>query len=140
MTTVPAANPCGSCPYRMDVPSGVWAAEEYDKLPPFDNETPFQPPSVFFCHQQTGRLCGGWVACHDMNNSLGLRIASSTGVIPAEDLDGIFDYTTDVPIFASGAEAAEHGKAEIQSPGAKARRTVERIAKKPTPMAPRRLR
>lgn len=137
MSTVPAKNPCGSCPYRKDVPSGVWAAEEYDKLPAYDNETASQPPNVFFCHQQDGRLCAGWVAVHDMDHSLGFRIACAIGVIPREDQEAVLDYTTTTPLFASGEEAAEHGKAEIDAPSERASRTVERILKKPSPMAPR---
>jgi hypothetical protein len=53
----PARNPCGSCPYRKDVPSGVWETLEYEKLPPYDGETFEQPFEAFFCHQQNGRLC-----------------------------------------------------------------------------------
>lgn len=52
----PAKNPCGSCPYRRDVPSGIWSEEEYDKLPQYDLPTGDQPPNVFLCHQQNGRL------------------------------------------------------------------------------------
>ena len=26
------SQPCSSCPYRKDVPSGVWAHHEYEKL------------------------------------------------------------------------------------------------------------
>lgn len=32
--------PCSACPYRVDVPAGVWAREEYDKLDPYDLPTP----------------------------------------------------------------------------------------------------
>lgn len=46
----PAPQPCASCPYRRDVPSGIWAAEEYAKLPAYDADTPFQPPHLFLCH------------------------------------------------------------------------------------------
>lgn len=28
----PRKTPCASCPYRKDVPSGVWEASEYEKL------------------------------------------------------------------------------------------------------------
>lgn len=136
-TAIPAKNPCGSCPYRKDVPSGVWAAEEYDKLPAYDNETGLQPPGAFFCHQQNGRLCAGWVACHDMPNALGLRLALAFDAIDFEDFEAACDYTTDIPIWESGAAAAEHGKADIDAPSEKASRTVERILKKPSPMAPR---
>jgi hypothetical protein len=39
-SAAPTKYPCPSCPYRKDVPSGVWAPEEYDKLPAYDNDTP----------------------------------------------------------------------------------------------------
>ena len=48
----PAKSPCGSCPYRQDVPSGVWAASEYEKLPAYDApETFMQPPGLFIREQ-----------------------------------------------------------------------------------------
>lgn len=127
MTTVPAKRPCGSCPYRRDVPSGVWSEDEYAKLPPYDAETARQPAAAFFCHQQDGRLCAGWTACHDMDDSLGLRVAASVGVIPIEDVDAIRAYKTDVPIFESGQEAADHGRAEIAVPGLKAVKVIDKL-------------
>ena len=42
----PAKNPCGSCPYRKDVPSGVWAVSEYLKLVEYDRPTGEQPVHV----------------------------------------------------------------------------------------------
>lgn len=126
----PAKNPCGSCPYRQDVPSGVWAAEEYEKLPDFDKPTFDQPPAVFACHQQDGRLCAGWVGCHDMDNNLGLRIAAACGHISHEDHQAALDYESPIPLWASGHEAAEHGLRDIAEPDPKAVRTVERLKKK----------
>lgn len=126
----PASRPCGSCPYRRDVPSGVWADEEYDKLPRYDVEIGYQPPSAFYCHQQNGRLCAGWVGCHDMNESLGLRIGEVSGHIPPDVVDAALDYTTDVPLWESGAAAAAHGKAEIEVPGTAARRVIDKLHKR----------
>ena len=40
-------NPCPSCPFRVGVESGIWAAEEYQKLPAYDLPTPAQPFEVF---------------------------------------------------------------------------------------------
>jgi hypothetical protein len=48
---LPASNPCGSCPYRRDVPSGVWDAAEYEKLPRYDGPMADQPARLFLCHQ-----------------------------------------------------------------------------------------
>jgi hypothetical protein len=121
----PALRPCGSCPYRLDVPSGVWSRDEYDKLPLYDGETGEQDPSVFLCHQQDGHACAGWVACHDMNESLGLRVATALGIVA--DPEPFIEYTTDVPVFATGAEAREHGLAELELPGEKAVRTIDKL-------------
>lgn len=127
----PLKTPCGSCPYRKDVPSGVWHSEEYDKLPDFDKETSEQPTAVFLCHQQNGHLCGGWTAVHDMSQSMGLRIAFGLGMIDPADADAIFDYTTTTPLWSSGEEAAAHGKADIAEPSDKAQRIVGKLLKKP---------
>lgn len=126
----PAKNPCGTCPYRKDVPSGVWAAEEYDKLPEFDKPTGFQPPAVFFCHQQDGRLCAGWCGTHDMENSLGLRLAVPFGSITKEAQDAALAYESPVPLWESGQAAADHGKRDIDNPDTKARKAVEKVSKR----------
>lgn len=125
-----AKNPCGSCPYRKDVPSGVWAEEEYNKLYDYDNDTPYQPPTAFFCHQQNEKLCSGWVGCHDMNNSLGLRMAVSVGLLNSNDYDAALDYKSSVPLFNSGTAAAEHGKLEIKNPNNRAIKIVNKLTKK----------
>lgn len=130
MTALPAKNPCGSCPYRKDVPSGVWDATEYEKLPPYDNDTADQPFGAFFCHQQDGRLCAGWVACHDMPNNLGLRMAASMGHITKEEYEGALNYTTDVPLHESGAAACEHGLERLANPEPKAQRTIDKLTRK----------
>ena len=124
--------PCDSCPYRRDVPSGVWAASEYAKLPPFDAPTFEQPPAAFFCHQKAvgddgARLCRGWVGCHDMPNSLGLRMALIAGAIDEATYRAALDYVSPVPLFESGAEAAAHGIAEISEPSDEAVRVVAKI-------------
>lgn len=126
----PAKNPCGSCPYRQDVPSGVWAESEYEKLPQYDGPTETQPIAAFFCHQQDGRLCAGWVGCHDMDNSLGLRIASAFGHITPEALGKALDYESPVPLHESGQAAYEHGVANIDDPDEKARRIATRLSNK----------
>jgi hypothetical protein len=130
----PAKRPCVSCPYRRDVPSGIWAEEEYDKLPGYDGNTGEQLDAgalgAFFCHQQNGRLCAGWVGCHDMNESLGLRLASSHGTLSEEDVDAAFDYVSPVPLFSSGAEAAAHGLERLDAPDERARRIIGRLERK----------
>ena len=123
--------PCGSCPYRCDVPSGVWALDEYALLPPYDEpDTAKQPPSAFFCHQQDGRLCAGWVAVHDMPESLGLRLAAVVGLISPEVYDLALEYTSPVPLWPSGTAAAEHGVADLRRPSERAIRTIQRLERK----------
>jgi hypothetical protein len=105
--------PCGSCPYRKDVPSGIWARHEYNKLPKYDGETWEQSPHICLCHQRNGCICGGWLACHGPGELLALRFSRK--------LDpSVFDYQTDVPVFASGAEARAHGLKEYKRPGTRA--------------------
>ena len=123
----PAPAPCGSCPYRRDVPSGVWAREEYEKLPRYDGPTWAQDPGVFMCHRQDGRLCAGWVACHDRGELLAIRLGAASGSIRPEDVEEILGYETSVPVFASGAEAAEHGLRDLLDPGDEARRLVRKL-------------
>lgn len=106
----------------------MWSAEEYARLPAYDNETFAQPPRVFMCHQGNGHLCGGWAGCHDMKNNLGLRFVCE--LMSDEDLEATLDFTTDVPLFASGTEAAAHGVAEIKAPSDKAIRTIEKLIRK----------
>lgn len=128
----PAPRPCDSCPYRRDVPSGVWSANEYEKLTQYDNETALQPQGVFQCHQQDAdsdqaRLCAGWVACHGQE-LLALRLGIAIGDVEPE----VMDYTTKTPIFRSGAEAAKHGMRDILKPGKRARKLVAKIARNRT--------
>lgn len=133
MTTLPPApRPCVSCPYRQDVPSGVWAEEDYAKLPAFDEPTYAQPGSLFLCHQRDrddphARVCSGWAGCHDMAESLGLRIALASRHITMATAEAIVDYVSPVPLFASGAEAAAHGMREILDPSPEAIRLIDKI-------------
>ncbi len=126
----PAARPCGTCPYRRDVPSGVWVAEEYSKLPAYDRETGEQPQAVFLCHQQDSRACAGWAGCHDMDENLALRIAALTGRVPLETIEAIRDYVSPIPLWESGAQAARHGLAEVEAPGGEAARKIDRLIRR----------
>lgn len=133
-TQPPAKNPCKTCPYREDVPSGVWAAEEYAKLPAYDEPTYAQPPKLFQCHvndhdDDRARVCAGWAGCHDMDESMALRIAVVSGEITPETAKAIVDYVSPVPLFASGAEAAAHGMREIEDPSPEAIAATNKIAR-----------
>lgn len=119
MTAIkPPKVPCGSCPYRRDVPAGIWCADEYDKLPGYDAPTGEQPTQLFMCHQQDGCLCAGWLLAHDRYELLALRIWPHA-------LDpSVWTYTAATPVFSSGAEAAAHGKSGIDNLTPAARRKI----------------
>jgi hypothetical protein len=126
-TRGPAKSPCGTCPYRRDVPSGVWDASEYAKLPPYDAPTALQPAGLFLCHQGDRRVCAGWAACHDTDELLALRLASATGGMSPDEVVATRNYVSPVPLFRSGREAANHGMANIDHPGPRARRATDRL-------------
>ncbi len=122
----PSKAPCGTCPYRRDVPAGVWDASEYAKLPRYDGSTGDQlmmgATGLFFCHQNDGHLCAGWVGRHDMRHNLAVRFWP---VAPE-----VFDYVSPVPLFASGMEAAAHGMSGIDAPDRDARLAISKLARK----------
>lgn len=130
VTRAPAPRPCGSCPYRRDVPSGVWHPDEYAKLPGYDADTPYQPSALFLCHQQTGRVCAGWAGCHDMPHSLAVRVAAGEGRLTGDELDAILGYRSPVELFDSGAEAAAHGLAAVACPDVPARKAINKLSRK----------
>jgi Family of unknown function (DUF6283) len=129
MMDTPRPNPCPTCPYRRDVPSGIWAASEYDKLTTYDGEIYEQAiaggTAAFGCHQADGHLCSGWVAHRgDPAELLAIRLGLFNHSVDPATLD----YTTAVPLFASGAEAAEHGKRDLTTPDERARAFVRKVA------------
>lgn len=122
------SQPCGACPYRRDVPSGVWAADCYDLLARYDAPTGEQPPAPFGCHATPERLCHGWAVVHSNRGHehelLALRLLQFR-IGEAIDVPA-----AGVPLFDSGAQAAEHGKAEIERPSIKALCTSARLVSK----------
>lgn len=123
-----AKAPCKSCPYRKDVPSGVWAAEEYAKLPGYDGDIGDQLANgghaLFLCHQEDNNLCAGWLATHGPHDLLAMRLHA--GQVSRET----WDYQTATPVFSSGAQAARHGMAEIEAPGERAKTTIHRLLRR----------
>jgi hypothetical protein len=131
MTYQPRKNPCISCPYRQDVESGIWDAEEYDKLPKYDGEIIEQvmsdAGSLFMCHQTGEEICSGWLGHREEPVDLfAVRIGISKGKLDPS----VNDYTTSVPLFSSGSRAAEHGKRDILSPSERASDLIDKIVKK----------
>lgn len=118
-------SPCASCPYRRDVPSGIWHESEYDKLPAYDGDTGEQIEKgalrLFYCHQMTNELCAGWVGCHDISRLAAVRINPVHA--------SAYDYQSPVPLFDSGAEAAAHGKRDIESPSSEAIKKADKITR-----------
>lgn len=119
--------PCGSCPYRQDVPSGVWEQEEYEKLRAYDGTIAEQAIAgagrLFMCHQGDGNLCAGWAGCHGMRDLFAARLHA--GLLH----ESVWDYESPVPLFSSGAEAAEHGEADLDWPSPEAEAVVEKITR-----------
>lgn len=123
MTTV-RSNPCTACPYRQDVPSGVWRHDEYEKLRPYDNETHAQPPAAFRCHASPDSYCHGWAVTHTNrgheHDLLALRLQPPLGGIPIPQ----------IPLFSSGNAAADHGQRDIENPSPIAIELAKRIVRK----------
>jgi hypothetical protein len=119
--------PCATCPYRRSIPAGVWAASEYAKLEEYDGSTAEQAVAdaagVFYCHSVPDLVCAGWAATSGDRHSFALRLAAARGA----DVTAVLEYETDVPLFGSGHEAAEHGRSGIENPSAEARRAVEKV-------------
>ncbi|WP_199745505.1 DUF6283 family protein [Amycolatopsis sp. WAC 04182] len=143
----PAEAPCRTCPYRRDVPSGVWDITEYDKLPRYDQDTGQQPTAVFQCHLTDedkhpvkhrrsdgtegglARICAGWAGCHDGDTLLSLRVAVRSGVISLETAERTRAYDSPVPLWESGAAAAAHGVGAILNPPDEARRAIDKLVR-----------
>ncbi|MFI8343928.1 DUF6283 family protein [Streptomyces sp. NPDC085639] len=129
----PAPRPCESCPYRRDVPAGIWASQEYDKLRHYDADTTDQPPYMFQCHQNDAdsdsrRVCSGWAGCHDSDRLLALRLAVVQGAVDTDTYRAVADYRSPVALFTSGSEAADHGQAGIDTPTDDARHLINKIS------------
>lgn len=116
--------PCPACPYRRDVPSGIWDAEEYAKLLAYDRPTGEQPLAAFACHATPQRLCHGWAVTHSNRGHehelLALRLLDLTPP----------DGPAPVPLFESGQQAAEHGLRD-PLPGPDAIRAIRRLRRYP---------
>lgn len=117
------------------MPSGIWAPEEYVKLPAYDRPTMEQPMQVFLCHQHdrdsdASRVCAGWAECHDGDELLALRFAPLLGSMTGETVQATRDYVSPVPLFRSGTEAARHGLAEIEQPSLQAAVAMTKISRR----------
>lgn len=103
-------SPCSSCPYRKDVPPGVWHESEYEKLRGYDDNSTL---GVFLCHHTSGErqtVCRGWLYVHQ--DSVAARLACATGAVTVDQL------FAEVPVecYGSGNEAADAGLAGVEKP------------------------
>lgn len=125
MKYFPRKTPCRSCPYRRDVPSGIWSSAEYEILPGYDGDITSQAASgalrLFMCHEAEDYLCAGWAGCHGLRDTLAARLHADNISHSA------WDYNCPVPLFASGAEACAHGLRDISDPSPEAKDAVQRI-------------
>lgn len=130
----PASRPCNSCPYRRDVPSGVCDVQDYEKLRAYDLDIGEQPPEMFQCHRadaesHLGRICAGWVGCHG-RELLALRLGLLRGRISEATFKAAVAYRSPIPLFESGAEAADHGQADIRYPTLIVFRAIAKITRR----------
>lgn len=121
----PRRNPCASCPFRRDVPSGIWHPDEYAKLPRYDGEIHEQQAmNVFTCHQGSGDVCSGWLGHRNHPTDL---LAVRLGLIRGSLDPSCAEYTTTVPLFESGADAAAHGERDVPAPSRDAAQAIKKI-------------
>ena len=122
--------PCQSCPYRVSCPSGVWAAEEYEKLRRYDYEydADGRPElATFLCHLSSRigeTVCRGWLAVH--SDSLAVRLMQIRGKVTADELR----RKPLARLYASGNAAADAGLRGIRRPGRNARAMAARLIKR----------
>jgi hypothetical protein len=100
----------------------------------YDADTAHQPPGLFQCHQQDTdgayrRVCAGWAGCHDGDELLALRLALLQGRISEETFRAVVSYSSPVPLFESGDDAADHGQRQIDTPDELAVRTIAKIVR-----------
>ena len=121
---------CSTCPYRRDVPPGIWEREEYEKLRMFDRdvsrmEDPTPALAIFLCHQtpMTGveTLCRGWLSTH--RDSVAVRLGVTMNKI---DPDLIPDEEESL-YYSSGTEACEAGIAHVDDPPPEAVRASSKL-------------
>lgn len=114
--------PCVSCPYRCDVPAGLWDVIEYFKLLDYDEATGDQPTSTFLCHDadRDTVLCRGWWEVHG-EELLAVQLLQGHGCVEMPENECA------VPCFPSGFDAAAHGLSGLDDPGIAACRMYEKL-------------
>lgn len=118
-------DPCGSCPYRRDTPAGVWAAEEYAKLPAWDDQMAFA--GTFLCHSaniggSSNTVCRGWLEVHERNMSVRLACFRI-------EWNEKNRRATKVPLYRSGIEAARAGMRGVKRPSRRAVSVMRKLTR-----------
>lgn len=114
-----APNPCNTCPYRKDTPPGIWAREEYDKLPRWDDPMSFA--GTFICHNDPDSVCRGWLEVHYDNMNVRMQCFHIKWTEANKK-------PCDVELYASGAEARRAGIKGIKKPSREAVLKIRQIA------------
>lgn len=78
---------------------------------------------MFHCHQGDGDVCSGWLGHRDPIDLLAVRIGLMDGRLDSS----CAEYSTTVPLFASGAEAAAHGMRDMRAPAPAAVDAIRKI-------------
>ncbi|MBB5773758.1 hypothetical protein [Nonomuraea jabiensis] len=58
---------------------------------------------------------------------MAVRVALATRLLSVADARAVETYTSPVPLFASGTEAAEHGLADLDAPSLEAVRAIAKV-------------
>ena len=116
-------NPCPTCPYRRDVPSGIWDESEYAKLELYDEPTDRRLPqtALFLCHTTPESPCRGWLTVH--REAVAVRRAMFRGEGRMDDVHA----EPPVALFESGAKASAHGRRDIDKPSEAAIDAVTKV-------------
>lgn len=67
-----------------------------------------------------------------MDHNLAARVAVLDGGLTPDEHQQLLDYTTGVPLFGSGQAAAEHGRANENNPGQRARQMASKLRHRQT--------
>lgn len=80
--------PCGTCPYRKDVPLSYWDRAEFEKLAATEKD---YMGVVYGCHKKNGNVCVGWLIMQEKNGlpSIALRLALLKNGVTKEYLESL---------------------------------------------------
>lgn len=122
--------PCPTCPYVKSTPSGMWAKEEYTKLPGYDGDTGTQRMELFQCHYSIRGLkkrtiCQGWLDCHNGDELLAIRLARMRNSLP----DNFSTEPSGADVYASGKEACDAGLKDVDKPSKEAISMIKKVSR-----------